>query len=112
MKIFKWIQGHFSSEGRALTLYRRGMARAKMHDHQGAIDDYTETIEMPEAPANVKAMARYNRALVHVATGDFAKGVADLDAVLAMDDAPLNVKRMAKQKLAKRESRSRKAHVC
>ena len=92
-------------------LYRRGMTRAKHHDHQGAIDDYTETIEMPDSPADVKAMARYNRALVHLATGDFTKGVADLDTVLATEEAPLNVKRMAKQKLAKRESRSRKAHV-
>lgn len=92
-------------------LYRRGMTRAKKHDHHGAIDDYTETIEMPDAPADVKAMARYNRALVHVATGDFTKGVADLDTVLATDEAPSNVKKMAKQKLAKRDSRSRKAHV-
>lgn len=111
MKTFKWLKSRFSSRGMALTHCRRGMARAKKHDHQGAIDDYTETIERPDTPADVKAMARYNRELVHVATGEFTKGAADLNAVLAADEAPWNFKKMAKRKLAKRESRSRKAHV-
>ena len=111
MNIFKWLKIWSSSRGKALSLYRRGMARAKKHDHQGAIDDYTATINMPNTPSDVKAMALYNRALVHVASGDYRKGVDDLEAVLAKDDAPVNVKRKAKQKLAKRESRFRHANV-
>jgi hypothetical protein len=111
MTAFNWLTDHFSNRGKALSLYKRGMAKAKNHDHQGAIDDYTTTIGMPDTPANVKAIVLYNRALVHVATGDFCRGVDDLDAVLAMDEAPVNVKTRARQKLAKREIRSRKSNV-
>ena len=84
------------------------MAKAKKHNHQGAIDDYTISIGMPETPVDVKAMALFNRALVHVAAGDDRKGVDDLDAVLAMEEALVNVKTMARHKLAKMESRTRK----
>ena len=59
----------------------------------------------------MKAMVLYNRALVRVATGDLYRGVDDLDAVSAMDEAPVNVKTRARQKLTKRENRSRKSNV-
>lgn len=111
MNVFNWLTDHFSNRGKVLSLYKRGMAKAKKHDHQGAIDDYTMTIDMPDTPPNVKAMVLYNRALVYVATGDFSKGVDDLDAVMAMDEAPASVKIRARQKLAKREIRSRKNNV-
>jgi hypothetical protein len=107
INVFNWFAVRFSNRGKALSLYRRGMAKAKKHDNQGAIDDYTKTIGMPHTPADVRAMALYNRALVHVAAGNDRKGVNDLDAVLAMDRAPLNVKTMARQKLARKESRFR-----
>ena len=83
------------------------MAKAKRHDHEGALDDYTTAISMPDTPSDVRAMALYKRALLHVANGDFTRGVDDLDKVLAMDEAPVNVKRRARQKLARREARSR-----
>jgi hypothetical protein len=111
MNVLNWLTGHFSNRGKALSLYRRGMARAKKRDHQGAIADYTTTIGMTDTPADVKAMVLYNRALVHVATGDNRKGVDDLGAVVAMDEAPVNVKTMARQKLAKLESRLRESSV-
>jgi hypothetical protein len=107
MNVFNWFAVRFSNRGKALSLYRRGMAKAKKHDNQGAIHDYTKAIGMPHTPADVRAMALYNRALVHVAAGNDRKGVNDLDAVLAMDRAPLNVKTMARQKLARKESRFR-----
>ena len=50
MKLFDWFNIRFSGGGKALSLYRRGMTRAKKHDHQGAIDDYTAMIAMPNAP--------------------------------------------------------------
>jgi hypothetical protein len=87
------------------------MARANVHDQQGAFDNYTAAIDMPDAPSDVKAMALYNRALVRVAVGDDRDGVDDLHAVLTMDEAPLKVKAMARQKLARMESRSRKNNV-
>ena len=111
MNAFSWLADHCSNRGNAMSLYKRGMTKAKKHDYQGAIDDYTTSIGMPDTPANVKAMVLYNRALVHVATGDFCKGVDDLDAVLAMDEAPVNIKTRARRKLAKREIRSRKSNV-
>ena len=111
MNAFNWLTDHFSNHGKALSLYKRGMAKAKNHDHQGAIDDYTMTIDMPDTPAKLKAMVLYNRALVHIATGDFSKGVDDLEAVMAMDEAPMRVKIMAMRKLSKRKLRSHKSNV-
>ena len=111
MIVINWLTSHFSNRGKALSLYKRAMRKAKKHDHQGAIDDYTTTIGLPHTPADVKAMVLFNRELLHVATGDNAQGVVDLDAVLAMDGARVNVKTMARQKLARIESRSSKSHV-
>ena len=99
MNTFNWVTGRFSSQGKPLSLYRRGRARAKMGDHQGAIDDYTVTIDMPDAPANVKAMALFNRALVYAADGDDAEATDDLNMVLAMAKTPPDVKTEARRKL-------------
>ena len=57
MNLIHWFKGWFSSRNKALSFYRRGMAKAKRHDHSGAIHDYTTTIEMPETPLDVIAMA-------------------------------------------------------
>ena len=111
MNALNWFTDFFSKRGKALSLYRRGMAKAKKQDQRGAIDDYTAVIDMPDAPANVKAMVLYNRALAYMASGDFGKGGDDLDAVLAMDEAPANVKRSARQKLVRRQSRSSKGRA-
>ena len=111
MNIFRWLTNCFSGRGKAMSLYKRGMAKAKKHDHQGAIEDYTTMISMPDTPADLMAMVLYNRALVHVAAGDDQKGAVDLDAVLAMNEALVNVKTMARQKLARMESRSSKSNV-
>ncbi|MEZ6119847.1 MAG: hypothetical protein R3C28_25215 [Pirellulaceae bacterium] len=108
MNMIHWLTSRFSGHGKAISLYKRGMARAKKHDHQGALRDYTTAIEVPGAPTGLLAMVLYNRALVYVATGNERKGAADLDAVLAMNEALVNVKTMARQKLAKIESRASK----
>lgn len=110
MNIFHWLKSCFSDRGKAVSLYRRGMAKAKKHDHQGALEDYTTTIGMPGTPADLLAMVLYNRALVYVAVGDEPKGAADLDAVLAMNEALVNVRTMARQKLARMESRASKSN--
>ena len=34
MNIFNWLKSWFSRRGKVLSLHRRGMARAKKHDHQ------------------------------------------------------------------------------
>ena len=109
MNIFGWLISCFSGRGKAKSLYRRGMAKAKKHDHQGAIEDYTTMIGMPGTPADLMAMVLDNRALVHVASGNGKMGAVDLDAVLAMTGALVNVKTMARQKLARIKSRSHKS---
>jgi hypothetical protein len=109
MKGIRWLFDGLLNRESALSLYKQGMAKAKKHDHLGAIDDYTKSIDAPNTPDDVIAMVLYNRALVYAATGEDRKGVNDLDAVLAMNDAPVNVKTMARQKLARIESRVRKS---
>ena len=105
MNVLSWLTGHFSNRGMALSRYQRGIAREKKHDNQGAIDDYTTTIGMPYAPADVKAMALYNRALVYAAAGEIQDATEDMNVVLAMIDdytttismpnTPADVKAMA-----------------
>lgn len=111
MSILDWLTNCFSGRGKALSLYKRGMAKAKKHDNRGAIEDYTTIIGMPCAPADLLAMVLYNRALAYVAAGDDQKGAADLDVVLAMNDALVNIKTMARQKLARMQSRTSKSNV-
>ena len=113
MNIFTWLFGRFSHRGRALSFYNSGLAKAKRHDHQGAIAAYTEAIGMRDVAPEVQAMALFNRALVYVAAGDEEKGVVDLDAVIAMNAAlvNINVKTMARQKLARMESRVAKSQA-
>lgn len=108
---FAWLTGHFSSRGKALSLYKRGMAKAKNRDHHGAIDDYTAAIGRPDISSNVKPMVLFNRALVYVAIGDDPKAIDDLNAVLATAEAAVNVKTMARQKLARMAARSDKSNA-
>jgi hypothetical protein len=63
------------------------------------MEDYSAVIDMPEAPADVRAMALYNRALLYAATNDVPRAVDDLNAVLAMTDPLRKVKSAARQKL-------------
>lgn len=105
MKIFDWLTGSFSPRGKALTLYRRGMASANANDELGAIDDYTLTINLSGAPLDVVAMALFNRALAYVSIGEDSKGTHDLDAVLAMENAPARIKERARQKLVRMKHR-------
>ena len=93
---------------KALSLYSRGIANANANSPGAAIENYTDAIELPDAPGDVVARAMFNRALALVAVGEFAKGVDDLSTVLDMPNAPEKVKRIARQKLAKRESHIRR----
>ena len=106
MNAFRWLIRRHDVREASLSLYTRGMVKAKAHDQRGAINDYTAAIDMCDAPNDVRAMALFNRALVHVATGDARKGVDDLKAVLTMDEAPNRVKKKARQKLARMEFQS------
>jgi len=111
MNVFTWLSGRFSKRGKAMWLFERGAVRAKKHDHQGAVDDYTTALDMPETPSDVKCMALYNRALAHVAAGDDRKGADDLDTLVAMDEITVNVKTMARVKLAAIDGRASKTRA-
>ena len=106
MNLFDWISSWFSKRGMAFWLYKRGLAKAKKRDHQGAIAAYTSTIGMQVMPPDVLAMVLYHRALEFLAIGDDRKGEDDLKAVLAMDELLVNEKTMARQKLAAAKSKN------
>lgn len=108
MNLLSWLQSSFSVRHKALWNYKRGMARAKRRDHEGALANYTAAIDSTDVPDGVKAMALYNRALVYVAAGDVSKSVDDLDSVLEMEGEMVivNVKTMALQLLDKMKSRN------
>jgi len=108
MNIFEWLTRQCTVRKMVLSLYRQGMARAKRHDHRGAIDVYAKAIDMPDTPTEVKAMVLCNCTLVLVATGDVRRAVGNFETVVAIDEAPVNVMTMARQKLAKMESRRHK----
>ena len=101
MNVLSWLTGRFSNRGKALSFYKRGMAKSNIHEHQGAIEDYTTAIGMPDVPPDVQAMALYNRALVYAAAGDDSKATADLNTVLGMTEAPPNIKSEARRKLVR-----------
>ena len=109
MNILEWLKDCFSGRGKALSLYRRGMKRAKRQDHAGAIDDYTATINMVHVPPDVKAMALFNRALMLSADGDNPLARDDLNKVLAMAETPTEVRTEARRKLVRMERQSGKA---
>jgi hypothetical protein len=111
MSITNWMGGLLSKNGKALSIYKRGMEKAKKHDHQGAVDDYTTAINMPGTPANVKAMTLYNRSMVYAAVGEGAKAIDDLHAVLAMPEDLPDIKNEATRKLIRMERRGRKNKV-
>jgi hypothetical protein len=58
MNVVGWLKNRFTARRKALWNYRRGMARAKRRDHDGALANYTAAIELAGVPAEVKAMAR------------------------------------------------------
>ena len=67
MAAMRWFTELLSRRGKSLSLYRAGMAKAKKRDFAGAIADYSAAIELPDVPADVKAMVFYNRALAYSA---------------------------------------------
>ena len=109
MKLKNWFGSRRSTlRGKALLHYSRGMASANANSPIAAIADYTDAIELRDAPADIVAMSLFNRSLAFVAAGEFTKGVDDLVKVLEMSDAPESVKHRARHKLAKRQSHLRR----
>ena len=98
MSFTTWVKSCFSHRGKALSLYRSGMAKANKHDYDGAITDYSAAIQAPNTPTDVKSMALYNRALAYSAIHDDEKSVEDLTAVLEMPGLAKNIKTEAQER--------------
>lgn len=109
MSFTTWLKSIFSHRGKALSLYRSGMAKANKRDYAGAVADYSAAIEAPQIPADVKGMALYNRALAYSAMEEDDKAAEDLAAVLAMPGLPENINTAAQQRRERIRRRSKKA---
>jgi hypothetical protein len=110
MNIFKWLTRPQSVRGAVLSLYKRGLARGKKQDQQGAMDAYTAVIDMPDAPADLRAMALYNRALLYASKKDFRSATGDLRAVLVLEFPLRDIKSAARRTLD-RMQRQQGAHA-
>jgi hypothetical protein len=109
MSFTTWLKSWCSHRGKALALYRKGMAKAKRRDYDGAIADYSAAIGEPHIPADVKAMAMYNRALACSAIGEDAKAAEDLAALLEMPGLPENIQMAAQQRRERIRRRNEEA---
>ncbi len=98
MSFISWMKSCFSNREKALAMYRSGMVKAKNRDYSGAIADYSDAIQVPRIPADVKAMAIYNRALVYSAICENAQAVEDLAVLLEMPGVPANIKTRAQER--------------
>lgn len=98
MSFTSWVKSWLSHRGKALSRYRRGMAKATKQDYRGAIADYSAAIQSPHIPPDVKAMAVYNRALAYSAIHEDARAAEDLAAVLKMPGLPENIRTHAQHR--------------
>ncbi len=101
MNLIEWLRGKCSKKFQAGLIYRRGLLKAKLHDNQAALADYTAVIEMDEAPDDLRAMALYNRSVVHLAQHQQAAAIGDLEELLGIPQAAANVKIEARRKLVR-----------
>jgi hypothetical protein len=98
MSFTTWVRSCFSHRGKAISLYRSGMAKANQRDYSGAIADYSAAIELSKIPDDVKAMAIYNRVLAYSAIHEDAKAAEDLSAVLEIPGLPDGIRTAAHQR--------------
>jgi hypothetical protein len=108
MSFTSWVKSCLSHRGKALSLYRSGVAKANKCDYDGAITDYSTAIQAPNVPNDVKAMAMYNRALAYSAIHEDAKAAEDLVAVLEMPGLPANITSHAKERRERMRRRDEK----
>ena len=107
--MIRWIKSLLTHRGKALSLYRAGLASANKGDHHGAIANYSAAIRDPGTPVDVKGMALYNRSLAYTAIEDDEKAAEDLSAMLEIPGLPDNVKSKAHQR--RERIKRRKKHT-
>jgi hypothetical protein len=110
MNLLAWIRSWLTHRGKALSLYRAGMAKANKHDYRGAIAAYSAAIQAPDIPIDVKAMATYNRALAYTAIHEDQKAADDLAAILEMPGLTEHIKIQARQRQERVRRRNEKTN--
>ena len=65
MSFTTWVRSWLSHRGKALSLYRNGMAKANKRDYDGAIADYSAAIRAPNIPASVSETGCSNKRFTH-----------------------------------------------
>ncbi|TWU38330.1 hypothetical protein [Novipirellula artificiosorum] len=98
MSLMRWIRSRLTHRGKALSLYRTGMAKANKRDYVGAIAAYSAAIRAADIPIDVKAMAIYNRSLAYTAIHEDEKAADDLAAMLIMPGLSESIKTKARQR--------------
>lgn len=98
MSLTRWVKSWLTHRGKALSLYRAGMAKANKRDYGGAIADYSAAIRASDIPTDVRAMAIYNRSLAYTAIHEDTKAAEDLAAVLEMPGLSERIKAEAHQR--------------
>ena len=109
MNLIRWVKSLFTRRGKALSLYRAGIAKANKRDYDGAIADYSAAIRAPDTPIDVKAMALYNRSIAYSAIHEDKKAAEDLAAMLEMPGLPDNIKSKAHQRRERIKRRDEKS---
>jgi hypothetical protein len=99
MNFFARLFGGGSVRDAALSHYKRGLAKGKNRDQQGAIEEYTAAINSSDVPDDVKAMALYNRALLFASMKNLTRATEDLRSVMAMGEPLSKIKAAAKHTL-------------
>ena len=98
MGFLNWLKQGFSYHGKAVALYRSGMAKANERNYAGAIADYSSALRQPHIQTDVKAMVLYNRSIAYSAIHEEAKSAEDLRIVLEMPGLPPQIRTQAKQR--------------
>ena len=103
----RWLKKFFSKKNTdALEYYKSGISKAENNNTNGAIEDYSKTIDHPTVNESLKSMALYNRALVYHVEKQNEEAVADLQRVIKMHGAHAKVKTAAKSKLVRIQKRT------
>lgn len=105
MSFGSWYKRLRGVRSAGLSLYKRGMTQANRHDEKSAMGSYTEAIEMPDMPDDVRAMSLYNRALLHAVSKNYALARADLNELLAISSVPHQIELAARRKLERMQLR-------
>ena len=108
MNLFRKITARFTARGRALARVEHGMACANNAEPDNAIKHYTDVVNAPESPRDVKAMALFNRALVYTTIGKEPQAKVELKAILEMPEATAKIRRSANDKLVRMQRQQKR----